>query len=106
MKYCHCLWLGHKITECAICLVCSYGHFRPLRSPHGLFTDCLRSLNPYRARKLIIHALKLYWSRTGRKKPYGGTPVPYDFVPKTVEQPGWCPGYDLTVALMVRKRNA
>ena len=27
----------------------------PLRSPHGLFTGCLRSINPYGARKLIMH---------------------------------------------------
>ena len=31
----------------------------PLRSPHGPFTDCLRSLNPNRTRKLIMHASKL-----------------------------------------------
>ena len=30
------------------------------RSLHGLFTGCLRSQNPYAARKLIMHALKLY----------------------------------------------
>ena len=30
----------------------------PLRSPHGLFTGYLRSLNPYGDRKLIMHALK------------------------------------------------
>ena len=29
----------------------------PLRSPHGLFTGCLRYLNSYGARKLIMHAL-------------------------------------------------
>ena len=34
----------------------------PLRHRHGLFTGCLRSLNPYGARKLIMHALKLYVS--------------------------------------------
>ena len=40
----------------------------PLRSPHGLFTGCLRSPNPYGARELIMHALKLYRPRTGRLK--------------------------------------
>ena len=35
----------------------------PLRSPHGLFTGCLRSLNPHRARKL-------YGPRTGRHNSY------------------------------------
>ena len=35
----------------------------PLRSR----TDCFRSLNPYGARKLIMHALKLYGPRTGGK---------------------------------------
>ena len=38
---------------------------RRLWSPHGLCTGCLRSLNPYGARKLKIHALKLYGPRTG-----------------------------------------
>ena len=33
---------------------------RPVRFPHGMFTGCLKSLNPYGARKLIMHALKLY----------------------------------------------
>ena len=39
----------------------------PLRSPHGLFTGCLQSINPYGARKVIIHALKLYGPRTGNQ---------------------------------------
>ena len=38
-----------------------------LRSPHGLFLGFLRTLNPYGARKLIMHALKLYRPRTGRQ---------------------------------------
>ena len=31
----------------------------PLWTPQGLFTGCLQYLNPYGARKLIMHALKL-----------------------------------------------
>ena len=38
----------------------------PLRTPHGLFTGCLGYQNPYGARKLILHVLKLYGPRTGR----------------------------------------
>ena len=43
----------------------------PLRSPHGLFTGCSKSLQLYGARKLIMHALKLYGPRTGRQNSYG-----------------------------------
>ena len=43
----------------------------PVRFLHGLFTGCLKSLNPYGARKLIMHALKLYGPRTGRQNSYG-----------------------------------
>ena len=43
----------------------------PLRAPQGLFTGSLQYLNPYGARKLIIHALKLYGPRTGRQNSYG-----------------------------------
>ena len=42
-----------------------------LRSPHALFTGCLGSQNPYWARKLIMHALKLYGPLTGRLNSYG-----------------------------------
>ena len=42
----------------------------PLRSPHGVFMDCLRPLNLYRARKLIMHALKLYGPRCGSPNSY------------------------------------
>ena len=48
----------------------------PLRSPHGLFTGCLRYLNPYGAHKLIMHALKLYGPRTGRQNPHGARAGP------------------------------
>ena len=67
----------------------------PLRAPQGLFTGCLQYLNPYRARKLIIHALKLYGPRTGRQNSYGAARGPcgprawtYDFCSK---QPGNSP---------------
>ena len=39
-------------------------------APHGLFMGWLQSLNPYRARKLMMHALKLYGPRTGRQNSY------------------------------------
>ena len=39
----------------------------PLRSQHGLFAGCLCCLNQYEARKLIMHALKLYESVRGGK---------------------------------------
>ena len=75
----------------------------PVRSPHGLFMGCLWYLNPYGARKLIMHALKLYGPRTGRQNSYGATRAPYGppwvdvrFLFKTareqpVRDPGvWC----------------
>ena len=51
--------------------------YGPLRYPHGLFMGCLRPLNPYGARKLIMHALKLYGTRTGRQNSYGAARVTY-----------------------------
>ena len=61
----------------------------PVRFPHGLFTGCLKYLNPYGARKLIMHALKLYGRRTGRQNSYGAARGPcgprewtYDFCSK------------------------
>ena len=67
----------------------------PLRSPHGLFKGCLGYQNPYGARKLIMHALKLYGPRTGRQNSYGAARGPcgprewtYDFCSK---QPGNSP---------------
>ena len=47
------------------------GPYGPLRPPHGLFTGCLQYLNPYGARRLIMHAFKLYGPRTGRQNSYG-----------------------------------
>ena len=49
----------------------------PVRPLHGLFTGCSRYQNPYGARKLIMHALKLYGPRTGRKNSYGAVRPPY-----------------------------
>ena len=73
-----------------------YGaHTAPLRAPQGLFTGCLQYLNPYGARKLIMHALKLYGPRAGRQNSYGAARGPcgprewtYDFCSK---QPGNSP---------------
>ena len=42
----------------------------PARAVHGLFTGCLQSLNPYGARKVMMHALKLYGPRTERQNSY------------------------------------
>ena len=72
------------------------GRTGPVRGPHGLFTGCLKSLNPYGARKLIMHALKLYGPRTGRQNSYGAARGPcgprewtYDFCSKQpVNSPG------------------
>ena len=81
----------------------------PLRSPHGLFTGWLQSLNPYGAHKLIMHALKLYGPRMGRQNSHGAVWGPcgphewtYDFCSK---QPGNSPygagECDVTEALAV-----
>ena len=80
----------------------------PLRVPQGLFTGCLQSLNPYGARKIIMHALKLYGPRTGKQNSYGAARGPcgprdwtYDFCSK---QPGNSPygarECDVTEALL------
>ena len=68
----------------------------PLRSPHGLFTGCLRSINPCGARKFIINALKLYGLRTGRQNsdnsaggPYGPREWTYDFCWKQPVNSPW-----------------
>ena len=60
----------------------------PARAVHGLFMI----LNPYGARKLIMHALKLHGPHTGRQNSYGAARGPcgprewtYDFCSK---QPG------------------
>ena len=64
----------------------------PARAVHGLF----KISKPVRARKLIMHALKLYRPRTGRQNSYGAARGPcgprewtYDFCPKQpVNSPG------------------
>ena len=80
---------GHRIWP--------YGaHTGPVQNPQGLFTGCWQYLNQYGARKLIMHALKLYGSRTGRQNSYGAARDPcgtrewtHDFCSK---QPGNSPG--------------
>ena len=67
-----------------------------MQTPQGLFTGSLQYLNPYGARKLIMHALKLYGPRTGRQNSYGaalGPCVDVRFLFKTArEQPVRGPG--------------
>ena len=67
-----------------------------VRGPHGLFTGCLKSLNPYGAHKLIMHALKLYGPRTGRQNSYGAARGRTIFVQNSLwtarEQPVRGPG--------------
>ena len=78
------------------CRIWPYGaRAFPLRSPHVLFTGCLPPGNPYGARKLIMHALKLYGPHTGRQNSYDAAWGPcgprgwtYDFCSK---QPGKSP---------------
>ena len=48
----------------------------PLRYPHGLFTGWLLYQNPYGTRNFIMHALKLYGPRTGRRNSYGAVRGP------------------------------
>ena len=65
------LWIGHGKPEFA-----KIPHGRCMRL-YGSRMGCLRSLNPYEARKLIMHALKLYRPHTGRQNSYGATRGPY-----------------------------
>ena len=88
-----------------------YGRVRELKQPefakiphgrmwsYGQFTDCLQFLNPYGARKLIMHALKFYGPHKGRQISYGAARAPWvdaRFLFKTArEQPVrgagvWC----------------
>ena len=46
--------------------------YSAVQSWHGLFTGCLRYLNPQGAHKPIIHAFELYRPRTGRQNLYAG----------------------------------
>ena len=53
------------------------GRTGPVRTPHGLFTGCLSSLNLYGARELIMHPLKLYGPPTGRQNSYDAAQAPW-----------------------------
>ena len=79
----------HYLQKSRTGVVC--GRTGPVRAPHGLFTGC-SSLNPYGARKLIMHALKLYGPRTGGQNSYDAARDPWvdvRFLFKTArEQPG------------------
>ena len=50
--------------------------YMAVRTPYGLFTGCLWSLNPYGARNLIMHASKPYGPRTGRQNSYAARAGP------------------------------
>ena len=87
------------LQECHTTRICkntaqaSYG--ARLQFPNMLFTGCLRPLNPYGARELIMHALKFYVPYTGRQNSFGAVGH-MNFVqnsPSTArEQPVWGPG--------------
>ena len=87
-------WHNHNLQKSRTGVVC--GRTGPVRASHGLFTGCLSSLNPYGARKLIMHALKLYGPRTGGQNSYGAARDPWvdvRFLFKTArEQPVRGPG--------------
>ena len=86
-------WHNHNWQKS--CTGVIFGHTGPVRAPYGPHMGCLQSLNPYGARNLIMHALKLYGPRTGRQNSYGVArgsyglhEWTYDFCSK---QPGNCP---------------
>ena len=64
----------------------------PVQAPHGLFTGYLWSPNPCGARKLIMHALKLYGEAKFAQRRTGPIQAPWvevRFLFKTaLEQPG------------------
>ena len=68
-------WHNQNLQKSRTGVVC--GRTGPVWTLHGSRTGCLRSLNPYGARRLIMHALKLYGPRTGRQNLYGAARVPY-----------------------------
>ena len=74
----------------------------PWLSPHRLFTCCVPSINPYGARKLIMHALKLYGPHKGRQNSCAATRGPcldVRFLFKTArEQPVRARKCDMTKA--------
>ena len=61
------LWTRKGIDTTII----AWASYLAVRSPYGPRMGCLQSLNPYGARKLIMHALKLYGPHTGRQNSYG-----------------------------------
>ena len=69
------------------------GRTGSVRTPHGLFTGCLSSLNLYLARELIMHAKKLstgpIWEGKIRTAPHGSREWTYNFCSKP---PGNNPG--------------
>ena len=61
-------WHNQNLQKSRTVVVCGRtARACPLRSLDGLFTSCLRSLNPYGAHKLITHASVPFHSRA----PYG-----------------------------------
>ena len=70
-------WHNQNLQKSCTGVVCGRTEsVRTLRSPHGLLMVCLRPLNPYGARKLIMHAFKLYGPRTSKENPYGAVQGP------------------------------
>ena len=83
-----------ELTRIPQGVVC--GRTGPLRYPEGLFTGCLRSVNPCGALKLIMHALKLYGPRTGgkiRMAPHGPRTGPLSGRMIFVQNCPWTAGY-------------
>ena len=56
------------IDTTLICKNPTRASYVAVRAPHGLFTGCLSFLNPYGARKLIMHALKTLRAPYGKAK--------------------------------------
>ena len=83
------LWIRKGIDTTIIGKNPAQASYLAVRGPYRLFTGCLQSLKLYGARKLIMHALKLYRPHTGRQNSYGavwGPHMPhewtYDFCSK------------------------
>ena len=74
-RYIYGNWHNQNLQKSGTGLAC--GCTGPVWAPHRLFMGCLRSLNPYRACKRIMHALKLCGSCTGRQNSYGAVQGPY-----------------------------
>ena len=56
------------IDTTIICKNPTRASYVAVRAPHGLFTGCLSFLNPYGARKLLMHALKTLRAPYGKAK--------------------------------------